>query len=189
MSPSGLGEELFGFQHFGPLQMTDFGGEAFHRGRDDAERRKIHGVAVARDDLRRDRLRHQSHVLGDMFLDARIDMRKGADGAGDGARRDFLAGGDQAFAGTGKFRVGVGELEAERRRLGMDAVAAADGRRHLVFEGALFQRRQHLVDIGDQQIGGADKLDVEAGVEHVGGGHALMDEARLRTDDLGEMGQ
>ena len=30
---------------------------------------------------------------------------------------------------------------------------------------------------------------LKAGVEHVGRGHALVDEARLRADDLGEMGQ
>jgi hypothetical protein len=55
----------------------------------------------------------------------------------------------------------------------MDAVGAADGRRHLVFEGALLQRRQNLVDIGEEDVGGAGELHVEACVEHVGGGHAL----------------
>ena len=71
----------------------------------------------------------------------------------------------------------------------MDAVGAADGRRHLVLEGALLQRGQHPVDIGDQQVGGAGELHVEAGVEHVGGGHALVHEARLGADDFGQMGQ
>ncbi len=33
--------------------------------------------------------------------------------------------------------------------------------------------------IGDQDVGGARELDVEAGVEHVGRGHALVHEARL----------
>ena len=71
----------------------------------------------------------------------------------------------------------------------MDAVGAADGRRELVLEGAALERGQQLVDIGDQQVGGAHELHVEAGVEHVGRGHALVHEARLRPDDLGEMGQ
>jgi hypothetical protein len=71
----------------------------------------------------------------------------------------------------------------------VDAVGAADGRRHLVLEGAPLERRQHLVDVGDQEIGGAHQLHVEAGVEHVGRGHALVHEARLGADDLGEMGQ
>ena len=33
------------------------------------------------------------------------------------------------------------------------------------------------------------ELHVEAGVEHVGRGHALVHEARLGADDLGQMGR
>jgi hypothetical protein len=73
-------------------------GEALHRRGDDAERREEHRVAVARDHLGRDRLRHEAHRFRDMFFDARIDLREGADGAGDGAGRDFLARGDEALA-------------------------------------------------------------------------------------------
>ena len=71
----------------------------------------------------------------------------------------------------------------------MDGVGAADGRRHLVLEGALLQRRQHLVDVGDQKIRGAGELHVETGVEHVGRGHALVHEARIRADEFGEVGE
>ena len=129
------------------------------------------------------------HGLGDMGLHARVDLREGADGAGNGAGRDLLAGGDQPLAGAGELGIGVGELQAEGHGFGVNAVGAADGRRHLVLEGALLQRRQHLVDIGNQQIGGAGQLHVETGVEHVGGGHALVHEARLGADDFGQMGE
>ena len=71
----------------------------------------------------------------------------------------------------------------------MDAVRAADGRRQLVLERAALERGEQPVDVGDQEVGGARQLHVEAGVEHVGRGHALMHEARLRPDDLGQMGQ
>ena len=83
-------EELLGLQHLGALQVADFGRQPLHRGGDDAERREVHGVAVARDDLRRDRLDGEPHRLGDMRLDARIDLGEGADRAGDGAGRDLL---------------------------------------------------------------------------------------------------
>ena len=63
--------------------------------------------------------------------------------------------------------IGAGQLEAEGGRLGVDAVAAADGQRILVLEGAPLQRRQQRVEIGEQQVGGAHELDGEAGVEHV----------------------
>ena len=69
-----------------------------------------------------------------MRFDARIDLREGADRAGDGAGGDFLARGNEALVRARKFGIGVGELEPEGGRLGMDAVRAADRRRHLVFE-------------------------------------------------------
>ncbi len=71
----------------------------------------------------------------------------------------------------------------------MDAVAAADRRRHLVLEGALLQRRQHALDIGDQDIGGLHELDRQARVQHIRRCHALVHEPRLRPDMLGEVGQ
>ena len=93
-----LGEELLRLQHLGALQVADFGGEPLDRRGDHAERREIHGVAVARDDLRRDRLDAQAHRLGDMRFDARIDLGEGADRAGDRAGRDFLARGNEPLA-------------------------------------------------------------------------------------------
>ena len=78
--------------------MADFGGQPLDRRGDDAERREIHGVAVARDDLGRDRLDREAHRLGDMLFDARIDVGEGADRAGDGAGRDLLARGDEPRA-------------------------------------------------------------------------------------------
>ena len=71
----------------------------------------------------------------------------------------------------------------------MNAVRAADRGGELVLEGAPLERGEERVDIRDQQVGRAHQLDVEAGVEHVGRGHAGMHEARLRPDDLGEVGE
>src|SRR5215210_5191353 len=47
---------------------------------------------------------------------------------------------DQAILRAGELRVGLRELEPKCDRLGMDAVRAADGRCHLVLEGAAFER-------------------------------------------------
>src|SRR5690349_461714 len=68
-------------------------------------------------------------------------------------------------------------------------ILAADGRRHLVLEGAPLERIEQLLDIRDQDVGGARGLHVETGVEGVGGGHPLMHEARLGPDDFGKVGQ
>ena len=92
-----LGEELFRLQNFGALHVADFDRQALDARRDDAERGEEHGVAVARDDLRRDRFGLQAEALGDVFFDARVDIGEGANGAGDGAGRDFFARRDQAL--------------------------------------------------------------------------------------------
>jgi hypothetical protein len=184
------GVEIFlGLQHFGALQMADLGGQPLDRRGDHAQGGEIGGVAVARDHLGRDRLDRQAHLLGDMLFHARIDIGEGADRAGDGAGGDLGARRDQPLAGAAEFGVVAGELQAEGGRLGMDAVAAADGRRHLVFEARASSAPPAAVDIGDQQVGGAGQLHGQAGVEHVGRGHALVHEARLGPDDLGQMGQ
>src|SRR5947199_316242 len=79
-------------------------------------------MAVARDDLRRDRLRVEPELRRDVFLDPRIDVGEGADGAGYRAGRHFLARGEEASVVAGKLGVMPGELQSEGRRLGMDAV-------------------------------------------------------------------
>ena len=133
---------------------------------------KIHGVAVARDDLRRDRLDGKPHALATCAstrgsICAKVPTApEMAQVATSFARRE------QPLARARELGIGDGELDAERGRLGMDAVRAADGRRLLVLEGALLQRREQPVDVGDQDVGGAHQLHVEAGVEHVRRGHA-----------------
>ncbi len=71
----------------------------------------------------------------------------------------------------------------------MDAVAAADGRRVFMLEGAPLQRRQQRIEIGQQQIRRVLQLHRKSGVEHVARGHALMHEPRLGADMFGEVGQ
>ncbi len=52
-----------------------------------------------------------------------------------------------------------------------------------------FSAASKRVEVGDEEVGGARQLHGEAGVEHVRGRHALVHEARLGTDDLGQMRQ
>ena len=71
----------------------------------------------------------------------------------------------------------------------MDAVAAADGQRALVFQGAFLQRGQHQLDVGQQQVCRLGQLHGEAGVQHVAAGHAQMDEPAVRPDPFCQPGQ
>ena len=89
---------------------------------------KEHRVAVARNDLRRGGLDGKPEFFRDMGFDARIDIRKGADGAGNRAGRDLFPRVHETLAGARKFGIGLRELQAEGHRLGMDAMRAADHR-------------------------------------------------------------
>jgi hypothetical protein len=96
-------------------------------------------MAIPRDDLRGNRLDLQAQLFRNMGFDLRVDIGEGADGARNGAGGNFFAGNQEARAGTLELSMEGGELDAERGRLRVDAVAAADGRRQLVLEGALFE--------------------------------------------------
>ena len=129
-------------------------------------------MAIARNDLGRDGLDSEAHLRCHISFDAGIDVGESADGTGDRAGRDLGAGGIEAGAGAGEFGVGLRQLQPESGGLGVDAVAAADGGGKLVLEGSALEGREHVVNVGEQKIGGAHELHVEAGIEHVGGGHA-----------------
>jgi hypothetical protein len=60
-----------------------------------------------------------------MFLDARVDVGESADSAGDGAGGDSCA--HAQASRQREFGVGLRQFDTEGRRLGMDAMAAADG--------------------------------------------------------------
>ena len=120
-----------------------------------------------------------------------IDVGEGADGAGDGAGRDLRPRGARARAlAAREGGVVAGELQAEGGRLGMDAVAAADGRRDACARGARRLRAASRRSRSARRMSdGLRELHGEAGVEHVRGGHALMHEARRRADMLGQVGE
>jgi hypothetical protein len=184
------GREIFlRLEHFGALEVADLGGEPLDRRGDDAQRREEHRMAIARDDLRRDGLDRQAELGGDMLLHRRIDIGEGADRAGDRAGGDIGARRDQPGLAAVELGIGLRELEAEGDRLGMDAVAAADRRRHLMLDRAALEHREQGVEVGEQDVGGARELHREAGVEHVGRGHALMHEARLIADVVRDPGE
>ena len=67
---------------------------------------------------------------------ARVDIGEGADRTRNRAGRDLLAGRGKPLAVAGELGIVPGELEAKGRRLGVDAVAAPDGRRVFVLECA-----------------------------------------------------
>jgi hypothetical protein len=124
-------------------------------------------VPVARDNLGRDRLDRQPHLLGYIFLDAWVDVGEGADGARDGAGRDLALRLDEADLAALELGECLGQLEPEGGRLGVDAVRAADGRRVFVLQCPASKGGEKFVDVAQENVRGAHQLHVEARVEHV----------------------
>ena len=135
------------------------------------------------------RLGRKAQLLRHVGLDARIDAGECSDGAGNGAGRNLRPRGLQAGAVAGEFGIVPGKLDAEGRGLGMDGVAAADAERKFVLAGLRLQCGEKPVNVRQKNVAGARELHRQAGVEHVGGGQALVDDPRFRSDMLGKIGK
>jgi hypothetical protein len=140
--------------------VADFDGQPLDRTGDDAQRREEHGVAVARDDLGGHRLDRQAQLLGDIFLH-RGSMLAKCRPRPKWRRSRFRRAPHEPRAAAVELGIGLGQLDAERGRFGMDAVAAADGGRVLVFHRAALERGEQVVDVGEQHVRGAGELHRE----------------------------
>lgn len=135
-------------------------------------------------------LHAESELLADVRLHRGVDQRVRADRAGDGAHRHGLAGrleaGERAVHGERELR----QLVAERRRLGVHPVGAADDHRLPVLEGSLDQDLAQLHAGREHQVGGAGQVVAQRSVDEVVAGHAEVDPAgRLVGDALAVGGE
>ncbi len=80
----------------------------------------------------------------------------------------------------------AGEPQAEGRRLGVDAVGAADAERVAVLQRPLDQGVAVGAGAGDDDLAGPAQLQRQRRVEHVGGGEAVMDPAPVLADRAGD---
>ena len=119
-------ERLLDLAHLGPREVADLEREPLQRRRQQRERVQHLGVAVALEDLRRARRRLEPEPLAGDPLDLGIGGGVGADRAGQLADADPLERARDPDAVALERERPAGELEAERRRLGVDAVRPAD---------------------------------------------------------------
>jgi hypothetical protein len=122
-----------------------------------------------------------------MFLNARIDLRERAHRARDGAGRDLVTRGDEARAERwnsawkpASFRpnvVGSAWMPWLRPMVGVILCSKAR------FFSAASTRSVSAISRSAARV----QLHRKAGVEHVGRRHALVHEARVGADELGEM--
>ena len=110
----------------------------------------------------------QPELSADVRFDCRVQMRVGANRAGNFADGDRFAGALEPFEGAAEFVIHQRQFEPERDRLSMDAVGPADHRHQLVFLRLGGDDGAQLLDVLDEDIGSLDHLDGEGGIAHVG---------------------
>ena len=173
---------LLGLAHFGALPVPNLQGELVERRRDDRQRRKVFGVDVALYDLRRDGGRPEAEPRADSLFDLRVEVRERADRAADLAHSHRLARALQTRAVAPHLVEPEREGEAERGRLGVDAVRAAHLRRGMELERAPFQDLHQRVCFLQQQVARVAQQQSVRRVHHVRGREAVVDEARGLAD-------
>ena len=99
-------------------------------------------------------------------------MCAGADGAGKFPDGSNFAGALQAFEGAAKFVVHQRHFQTERRRLGVNAVAASDARRELMFLRFLRNDDAKFFYVVDEDVGGLRHLHRERSIDDVAAGEA-----------------
>ena len=108
-------------------------------------------------------------------------MREGSDRARDLADAHGFPRALDPHDVTLDLRVPERELQAERHRLGVDAVRAAHHRRAAVLLGTRAHRGGELREVGEDQVAGVAQLQRQRGVDDVGGGQAEVEPARRRV--------
>jgi len=169
--------------------VANFQRQIFDGTRDHAQRREIHRVTVAGNDLGRDRLDFQAEFPGHIRFNARIDGRESADGAGNGACRNVLLRRQKALARALERGVMRRQFQAEACRFGVYAVAASDGRRADMLVDLLPENLEQGVNVVQQDRRRVFHLDGQRRIQYVARRHALMDETRVGPDVFGQIGQ
>ena len=139
-------------------------------------------MPVALEDLRRDRVGLEPESLAGDPLDLGIRRGVRADGAGELADAHPVERLRQSRAVPRELEGPARELEAEGRRLRVDAVRAPDAERVAVLAGARADSVQSAVEVFEQQPPGLLDLQCERRVDHVRGGQPVVEPATLLSE-------
>src|SRR5450432_757126 len=140
-------EKFFDLEDFGPLQMAQLRRPTIDARGDERERGAKFRVAIALDDLRREHRWPEAEFFVNMPLDSWVEMRMGPDGAAQFPDAHALPCLHQPLFGAAEFVEHEGELQPEGDRLGVNAVAAPNHRRHLVTPRLVANRAPQFADV------------------------------------------
>ena len=134
-------------------------------------------MAVALQDLSRGRSGLEAQPLAREALQLGIGRCVRADGARELADAHSLESARHALATARQLECPAGELQPERRRLGVDAVRAADLQRLTMLLGSCVDRGEGALQTREDQCAGFVHLQRESGVDDVGRGQPVVEPA------------
>jgi hypothetical protein len=168
MRSATLAERLLDFSHLRAGKVPDLGGEALERGGRKGERREQLRMAISRDHLSRDGLGLESQTFAGDALDLGIDLCVGPDRSGQLPDAIRLERPRDACARAIELERPAGKLPAERCRLRMNAVRAADADGVAVLLRSRDDRGERIVDSLEDQAAGVLHLQGQRCVDDVG---------------------
>ena len=146
-------------------------------------------MAVAGDDLRGDRLGPQAELGQHLGFEIGGQCGVGPHRARELAEGALLDRAAQAFLVAAALKGISGDLQPEAGGLGMHAVGAPHRDGVAMGERQIPQGAGECGLLLDQERAGAGDRQAERGIEDIGGGHAVVDPARGRSDMFGDIGQ
>ena len=183
------GEILLRLADIRALEVAHLRRDLLERRGADGDRRDELRVAVALDDLRREAHRREAELLADHLLDLRVDVGIRADRARELADGDDLLRVLDALDVALDLRAPEQELEAERHRLRVDAMRAADARRMLELHGAAAQHLVERPEILEDDVAGVAHHHAVSRVLHVRGRQSFVDVLGVIADMLRDIRQ
>src|SRR5437763_8860343 len=141
-------------------------------------------MPVARDDLRRAAIGLEAEALARDPLDLRLERRVGSHGSGQLADAVRLERGSDPRPRAIELEGPPGELPAEGRRLGVDAVRAADAERRPVLLAPTRDRVDRAVDPLEHERAGTADLERQTGVDDIRRRQPVVYEPALCTEIL-----
>ena len=144
-------------------------------------------MTVALDDLGADRVGMETEGGEHLRLDLGAEVAVRPDRAGDLAGPDLVDGGRQAHPAALDLERPAGELEPERRRLGMDRVGPPHHHRGGFPASPGDEHGQQPVRVQQQPLPGRPQLEREPGIDDVAAGQTEVEIATLRADRFGDL--
>ena len=180
---------LLHLAHLGAGQVAELDRELVEARRDERQHAHQSRVAIALNHLGRRGFESDAEAPAHFFLHLRLEVRKGAHGPGDFSDGRVEQCPIQPISVATHLGMEHEKLQTKGRGLRVNAVGAARAGRVTKLEGATAQDLAHPFDSGADQGAGIAYLEGECGVEHITGGHPMVQPARRRPDALGHGGQ